>query len=71
MNSINCPKCGSSIDIDEVLSGQIEARVIASEHQKHLAEIEKLKSEDEQRRVEERKAFEATANEKLRHSRNC
>ena len=66
MNSINCPKCGSSIDIDEVLSGQIEARVIASEHQKHLAEIEKLKSEDEQRRVEERKAVEATANEKIK-----
>lgn len=44
MNEIKCPKCGTAIDIDDILAKDIEARVIAEEHKKHEAEIAKVKS---------------------------
>lgn len=43
MNEITCEKCGNKISIDKALAGQIEAQVIAAEHQKHEAEIAKVK----------------------------
>lgn len=45
MNEIKCPKCGTLIDIDDILAKDIQARVIAEEHKKHEAEIAKVKSE--------------------------
>lgn len=43
MNEIVCENCGNKISIDKALAGQIEAQVIAAEHQKHEAEIAKVK----------------------------
>jgi hypothetical protein len=45
MNTITCSSCGAEIEIDKALEGQIEARVMAAEHQKHEAELAKVKSE--------------------------
>lgn len=45
MNTIKCPKCGEEIKVSEALSKDIEETVIAAEHEKHLAEIEKVKAD--------------------------
>lgn len=66
MNSVKCPGCGTPIDIDEAISGQIEAKILAAEHKRHQAEIAQLKADDEKKRQEEFKAFEAAANQKIK-----
>lgn len=43
VNTIICTNCGFTIEIDKALEGQIEARVLAAEHQKHEAELSKVK----------------------------
>lgn len=43
MNEVICEKCGNKIGIDKALSGQLEARIRAAEHQKHEAELAKVK----------------------------
>ncbi len=45
MNTIKCSNCGAEIEIDKALEGQIEARVLAAEHQKHVAELVRVKAE--------------------------
>lgn len=45
MNEIKCPHCGKPIDIDDVLSKDVEARILAEEHKKHAAEIVKIKEQ--------------------------
>lgn len=48
-NAIKCPKCGEEIEIDKVLSHQIEEQVIASLESKHkvdLANVKKLTEEE-------------------------
>jgi hypothetical protein len=45
MNEIKCPKCGTVIDIDDILAKDIEARVIAKEHKKHETELAKVKKQ--------------------------
>ncbi len=45
MNTIVCSSCGVEIEIDKALEGQIEARVLAAEHQKHVAELTRVRSE--------------------------
>jgi hypothetical protein len=45
MNTITCTNCGQEIEISSALQGQIEAQVLAAEHQKHAAELEKVKAE--------------------------
>jgi hypothetical protein len=45
MNQIKCPKCGKPIDIDDVLSKDIETRIIAEEHKKHEMEIARVKEQ--------------------------
>lgn len=45
MNEIKCPKCGTVIDIDDILAKDIEARVIAEEHKKHEAELVQVKTQ--------------------------
>jgi hypothetical protein len=44
-NTINCKNCGFVIEIDKALEGQIEARVLAAEHQKHEEELAKVRAE--------------------------
>jgi hypothetical protein len=45
MNTIICIKCGEILEVDKVLEGQIEARVMAAEHQRHAEEIAKIKKQ--------------------------
>lgn len=45
MNVIFCKSCGLEIEIDKALEGQIEARVLAAEHQKHELELERVRNE--------------------------
>jgi hypothetical protein len=47
MNTITCTNCGQEIEISSALQGQIEAQVLAAEHQKHAAELAKVKAEAE------------------------
>ncbi|MFI5212387.1 MAG: DUF2130 domain-containing protein [Candidatus Saccharimonadales bacterium] len=45
MNTITCTTCGTNIEIDKALEGQIEARVLAAEQHKHSAELAKIREE--------------------------
>ena len=45
MNEVKCPTCGTKIDIDDILSKDIEARILAEEHKKHETEIAKIKEQ--------------------------
>ena len=43
MSTIECPSCGSEIEITEALTRDIEKTVLASAHAKHVADMEALK----------------------------
>jgi hypothetical protein len=45
MNMIICNSCGAEIEIDKALEGQIEARVLATERQKHEADLLRVQTE--------------------------
>lgn len=45
MTTITCKNCGQEIEITAALQGQIEAQVLAAEHKKHEAELERVKAE--------------------------
>jgi hypothetical protein len=45
VNTIQCKNCGQEIEIDKALEGQIEAQVLAAEHEKHEAELAKVRAE--------------------------
>lgn len=45
MNTITCKNCGEQIEISAALQGQIEERILKAEHQKHAAELEKVRAE--------------------------
>ncbi|HEV7453892.1 MAG TPA: DUF2130 domain-containing protein, partial [Candidatus Saccharimonadales bacterium] len=45
MNTIKCSNCGEEIEISSALQGQIEEQALKAEHQKHAAELEKIKAE--------------------------
>ncbi len=45
MNEIKCPKCGTKIDIDDILTHDIEEKVREQEANKHKAELEKIKQQ--------------------------
>lgn len=47
MNTITCKTCGEEIEVSAALQGQIEAEVLAAEHKKHAAELEKVRAEAE------------------------
>jgi hypothetical protein len=47
MNTIVCTGCGVEIEIGAALQGEIEARIIATEHKKHELELERVKKEAE------------------------
>jgi hypothetical protein len=48
MNTIVCKNCGEEIEVSAALQGQIEAQVLAAEHKKHEAELEKVRTAAEQ-----------------------
>ncbi|MEO7904197.1 MAG: DUF2130 domain-containing protein [Candidatus Saccharimonadales bacterium] len=45
MNTITCTTCGTSIEVDKAMEGQIEARILAAEKHKHDAELLKVREE--------------------------
>lgn len=45
MNTITCKNCGEKIEISAALQGQIEAQVLAAEHKKHEAELDRVRVE--------------------------
>ena len=45
MTSIKCTKCGQEIELTEALTKDIEQTVLAAEHAKHTAEIERVQKE--------------------------
>jgi len=47
-NTIKCPKCGEEIEIDKVLSHQIEEQVLASLESKHKVDLENVKKQAEE-----------------------
>ena len=47
MNVIKCQKCGTDIEIDKALEGQIESRLLTQINEKHQAELLKVRSEAE------------------------
>ena len=42
LNTVKCPKCGQEVEISEALTHQIEEQVVASEKEKHQAELQEL-----------------------------
>lgn len=48
MSKVKCPNCGTEIDIDDILSKDIKAQVIAEEHEKHTKELERVKTQAEE-----------------------
>lgn len=49
MNTVACKNCGEEIEISAALQGQIEAQVLAAEHKKHEAALEKVRTDAELR----------------------
>jgi len=48
MTAITCPACGASIELDEVLERDIEARVVAAERERHQADLARVREQAEQ-----------------------
>ena len=69
MNTIKCTHCGKDIELSEALTKDIEATVLAAEHQKHLAEIDKLQKDSDEKTQklleEERLKAQTEASSKL------
>lgn len=58
MNTIKCTHCGQEVELSEALTKDIEKTFLEAEHKKHVAEIEKLKRESDEklsRLIEEEK----------------
>ncbi len=58
-STITCKQCGEQIEVSEALQGQIEAQVLAAEHQRHQAELDKLREESVAAAKAERLAADA------------
>jgi hypothetical protein len=56
MNTITCTQCGTEIEIDKALEGQIEARVLSAERHKHQEEVTRIKHEADEAFQKERDA---------------
>ncbi|HUD06954.1 MAG TPA: DUF2130 domain-containing protein [Candidatus Saccharimonadales bacterium] len=69
MMTIKCTHCGKDIELSEALTKDIESSVLEAEHNKHIAELEKVKteaSENAQKEIDEAKQkATAQAQEKL------
>jgi hypothetical protein len=69
MNTITCTNCGTEIEIDKALEGQIEARVLNAERHKHSEELVKIKAEQETLLARERVAASDIARKQLEGER--
>lgn len=47
MTTLKCPSCHTEIEISQALQGQIEAQVLAAEHEKHALELARVRAEAE------------------------
>lgn len=65
MNVITCKSCGVEIEIDKALEGQIEARVIAAERNRHEHELETYKKQVDETILKERTAAEERSRKQL------
>jgi len=65
MSTIICSQCGIEIEVTAALQGQIEQQVLAAEHKKHQAELERVKAEAAEITKQERQAAAALAQKKL------
>jgi len=65
VNTITCPHCGESVEIDKALEGQIEARVLAAERHKHQEELIKIQAEQTALVTRERKLAAEQAQKQL------
>lgn len=65
-----CPKCGSSISIDDVLHDQIEKNIRDEYEAKHLTEIENIKKREADliKQTEELELFKSNTNELIEKS---
>lgn len=78
-NKIKCPNCGTSIDVQDILSHQLEDEIkqkyqsqIAEEKKKYEAEQEKLKQEKhdfEQKKKQENELFQERLDKQLKEER--
>ena len=55
-NNIKCPNCGTSIDIDEVLSHQAEERMLEKMKQKEI-ELQTREREFEDKRIKAQEEY--------------
>ena len=53
MNEIKCPHCGQTINIDDILVKDVEAKVLAEQHKKHEAELAQVKADAERQAQKE------------------
>jgi len=65
MSTIICNQCGTEIEITAALQGQIEQQVLAAEHKKHQAELQRVKEEAEAQAKADRQATQDLADRKL------
>lgn len=78
-NQIKCPNCGTSIDVQDILSHQLEEEIkqkyqsqLADEKKKYEAEQEKLKQEKldfEQKKKQENELFQERFDKKLKEEK--
>lgn len=61
MTTIKCTKCGQEIEVTEALTKDIEKTVLATEHSKHVAEIEQVKREEAEKTARSIAVVEAKA----------
>lgn len=47
MNTIKCTHCGKEIQLSEALTKDLQAEIIAGEHEKHQAELEQVRKDTE------------------------
>ena len=55
-NTITCKQCGEEIEVSEALTGQIEQQILAAEHKKHQAELQRVVTEAAETAKREREA---------------
>jgi hypothetical protein len=63
--TITCKQCGEEIEISTALQGQIEAQVLKAEHEKHTAELDRVKAEAAQQAKQESDAAVRLAQKQL------
>lgn len=71
MNTIQCTHCGKEIELSEALTKDIEKTVLEAEHKKHLAELEKVQKDTDEKTLKlmdaERLKAQTDASAKLEH----